>query len=173
MLVLFIKLSLSIHRFHIAPILLLPSPYLTLLLQPRVSYNQVISIPNSAVCKPVSRCGVPDIDELNGAWPMFQGMRSRTGQTIASGPKTCHLAFRTFLGSPITGSPIIGPKGRTFVGGYLGTYCNERDCRRSAKKFSNLTRKLICAPSTLSFSLYSFPFPSPCSISLLRFLLTP
>lgn len=76
----------------------------------------VISIPSASTCQAVPECGLPPLTDINGPWPMFQAARSRVGQTPIKGPLSCRLGWKAYLGSAITGSPIIGPKGRTFVG---------------------------------------------------------
>jgi len=80
-----------------------------------------INVMTTAVCHAVPPCGASVASSLNGPWPMFQANRARTGQTSLTGPSTCHVAWRTFVGGPVTGSPVIGPNHKIYVGTATGS----------------------------------------------------
>ena len=78
--------------------------------------NWDINIASRAICQAVQPCAVPASDFINGPWPMFQATAARVGQIGLVGAQTCTVAWKVFVGSAITGSPIIGPGGHIYVG---------------------------------------------------------
>eukprot|EP00047_Mylnosiga_fluctuans_P004896 m.237165 g.237165 ORF g.237165 m.237165 type:complete len:569 (+) comp13093_c0_seq1:2-1708(+) len=75
-----------------------------------------ISIASASVCHAVPACGVAVTSYVNGPWPMFQGTPTRSGQIALNATQTCNLGWRSYVGTPVSGGPIIGPHGSVYIG---------------------------------------------------------